>query len=131
MANDLKDRTVRFAIDTLRYCPTLPAKPEFRVMANQLMRAGTSIVANHRAACRSKSKEDFINKFSILQEEADESEYWLELLESLNVPNHSELFRLKSETQQLVVIMVQSKKTARTLDQPEKLERPRFVIFHS
>jgi four helix bundle protein len=75
MANDLKERTKRFALDTLRFCSGLPAKPDFRMIANQLMRAGTSVGANYRAACRSKSKADFINKLSIVEEEADECEY--------------------------------------------------------
>jgi four helix bundle protein len=131
MANDLKERTKRFALDVLRFCSALPAKPELRVIANQLMRAGSSVGANYRAACRSKSKADFINKLSIVEEEADESEYWLELLESLTVSNNAELLRLKSEANQLVAIMVQSKKTVRISDKPEKVERPRFAIRNS
>jgi four helix bundle protein len=114
MPNDLKDRTQRFALDVIRYCSALPNKPEFRVIGNQLLRAGTSVGANYRAACRSKSKADFINKLSIVEEEADESEYWLELVENLSSANRPELSRLKSEAGQLVAIMVQSKKTART-----------------
>jgi four helix bundle protein len=128
MANDLKDRTKRFALDVLRFCSGLPVKPEFRVSANQLMRAGTSVGANYRAACRSKSKADFINKLSIVEEEADECGYWFELPEDLAVPNTPELLRLKSEASQLVAIMVQSKKTARIADKPIKAERPRFAI---
>ncbi len=131
MANDLKDRTRRFALDVLRFCSTLPAKAEFRVVSNQLMRAGTSVGANYRAACRSKSKADFINKLSIVEEEADESEYWLDLLENLIASNNLELLRLKNEASQLVAIMVQSKKTARITDKPQKLENPRFVIRNS
>jgi four helix bundle protein len=113
MVNNLKDRTKRFAVDVIRYCSQLPNKPEYRVVGNQLMRAGTSVGANYRAACRSKSKADFINKLSIVEEEADESEYWLELLAHLPAVNQSELDRLKDEANQLVAIMVQSKKTAR------------------
>jgi four helix bundle protein len=131
MANDLKDRTKRLALDVLRFCSVLPVKPEFRMIANQLMRAGTSVGANYRAACRSKSKADFINKLSIVEEEADECGYWFELLEDLAVPNTPELLRLKSEASQLVAIMVQSKKTARIVDKPIKAERPRFAIRNS
>jgi four helix bundle protein len=116
MPNDLKERTKRFALDVIRLCSALPAKAEFRVIGNQLMRAGTSVGANYRSACRSKSRADFINKLSIVEEEADESEYWLELVENLSSTNHAELSRLKSEASQLVAIMVQSKKTARTGD---------------
>ena len=131
MANDLKDRTKRFALDVLRICSALPVIPEFRMIANQLMRAGTSVGANYRAACRSKSKADFINKLSIVEEEADECGYWFELLEDLAVPNTPELLRLKSEASQLVAIMVQSKKTARIADKPIKAERPQFAIRNS
>jgi four helix bundle protein len=131
MANDLKDRTKRFALDVLRFCSTLPAKPELRVISNQLMREGTSVGSNYRAACRSKSKADFINKLSIVEEEADECGYWFELLEDLAVSNTTELLRLKSEASQLVAIMVQSKKTARIADKPENVERPRFAIRNS
>ena len=114
MTNNLKERTKRFATDVIRFCSTLPAKPEFRVISNQLMRAGTSVGANYRAACRSKSKADFINKLSIVEEEADEAGYWFELLENFPLPNQTELTRLNSEASQLVAIMVQSKKTARS-----------------
>jgi four helix bundle protein len=124
MPNDLKERTRRFALDVLRFCSTLPAKAEFRMIAGQLMRAGTSVGANYRAACRAKSKADFINKLSIVEEEADESEYWLELVENFSTANHSELVRLKSEASQLVAIMVQSKKTARNSNQPTMAQRP-------
>ena len=116
MPNDLKDRTKRFALGVIRFCSALPVKPEFRVIGGQLLRAGTSVGANYRAACRSKSKADFINKLSIVEEEADESEYWLELAENLSGANREELVRLKSEAGQLVAIMVQSKKTARNTD---------------
>lgn len=113
MTNNLKARTKKFAVDVVRFCSALDAKPEFRIISNQLIRSGTSVGANYRAACRSKSKADFINKLSIVEEEADESEYWFELLESLNARNLAELQRLKDEASQLVAIMVQSKKTAR------------------
>lgn len=88
-------------------------KAEFKVISNQLLRAATSVGANYRAACRSKSKADFINKLSIVEEEADECGYWFELLEKLPATGRSDLTRLQDEASQLVAIMVQSKKTAR------------------
>lgn len=114
MANDLKERTQRFALGILHHCSALPARPDIHVISRQLMRAGTSVGANYRAACRSKSKADLINKLAIVEAEADESGYWLELLEHLIKTENAELLRLKSEASQLVAIMVQSKKTART-----------------
>jgi len=131
MVNDLKERTRQFALDVIRFCSALPARPEFRVISSQLMRAGTSVGANYRSACRSKSKADFINKLSIVEEEADESGYWFELLETLRTANGAELARLKSEASQLVAIMVQSKKTARSSDKIPKVEPLRFAIRNS
>jgi len=114
MRNNLKDRTRKFALDVLHYCSQLPQKPEVRTVTGQLMRCGTSVGANYRAACRSKSKADFINKLSIVEEEADESEFWFEMLEGLGFGTDLELSRLKREGSELVAIMVQSKKTARS-----------------
>jgi four helix bundle protein len=131
MTNDLKERTKRFAVDVVRFCSTLNGKPELRAISNQLVRSGTSVGANYRAACRSKSKADFINKLSIVEEEADESEYWFELLESLSQPKTTELFRLKDEAHQLVAIMIQSKKTARSSITPAKTEDSQFAIRNS
>jgi len=133
MTNDLKERTKKFAIEVIRFCSALETKPEFRLISNQLMRSGTSVGANYRAACRSKSKADFINKLSIVEEEADESEYWFELLESLNTKNLVELKRLKGEASQLVAIMVQSKKTARNVEEQRSsvLPNSKFEIRNS
>ena len=131
MINNLKERTKRFALDIICYTSALPGKQEFRVISNQLIRAGTSVGANYRAACRAKSKADFINKLSIVEEEADEVGYWFELLEHLPAPNQTELERLKDEASQLVAIMVQSKKTARNFEGATKLESPRFAIRNS
>jgi four helix bundle protein len=131
MVNDLKERTKRFAVDVVRFCSTLGSKSELRIISNQLIRAGTSVGANYRAACRSKSKPDFINKLSIVEEEADECGYWLELLEWLAEMSSSELLRLKSEASQLVAIMIQSKKTARNNSNDAKVANSQFAIRHS
>ena len=117
MMNDEKDLRVRtklFARRVIRlYCALPKNESVTQILGKQMLRSGTSVGANYRAACRSKSKADFINKLSIVEEEADESEYWLELAENLSCANREELVRLKSEAGQLVAIMVQSKKTAR------------------
>ena len=111
---DLKQRTKRFALAVIKFSESLPKNETCRVLGRQLLRAGTSVGANYRAACRSKSKADFINKLSIVEEEADECGYWFELLEKLPTTNHRALACLRDEASQLVAIMVQSKKTART-----------------
>jgi four helix bundle protein len=111
--NDLKARTKQFALDSIKLCPLFPSKPEFQIITRQLMRSATSVAANYRSACRGKSKADFISKLSTVEEEADESALWLELLAALAPRQDSELVRLTDEAYQLVAIMVSSKKTAR------------------
>ncbi len=111
--NALADRTKLFALDAVRFCVSLPQIPETSVIGRQLIRSATPVGANYRAVCRAKSRADFIAKLSIVEEEADECVYWLELLEEL-VPQHqAALSRLKGEANELVSIVVSSKKTAR------------------
>jgi four helix bundle protein len=111
--NDLKTRTKRFALDVIRCCGLFPGKSEFQIITRQLMRSATSVAANYRSACRGKSKADFINKLSLVEEEADECLFWMELLAELQKNASPELIRLTNEANQLVAIMVSSKKTAR------------------
>jgi four helix bundle protein len=131
MIYDLKDRTKRFAVGAVRFYSTLKGKSEVCVISNQLVRAGTSVGANYRAACRSKSKADFINQLSIVEEEADESEYGFELLESLALPKTLGLLRLKNEAHQLVAIMTQSKKAAHTFMGPVRTASSQFAVRNS
>jgi four helix bundle protein len=116
--NDLKARTKKFALDIIRLCSGFPRSDEFRIITRQLMRSATSVAANYRSACRGKSKADFINKLSTVEEEADESAFWLEILTELDGKENPDLKRLtneacQNEACQLVAIMVTSKKTAR------------------
>lgn len=111
--NDLKERTKQFALDIIRLCSALPRKQEFLVISKQLMRCATSVGANYRSAQRAKFRADFIAKLAIVEEEADECLYWLELLEALEAASEAELQRLRDEADQLVAIVVASKKTAR------------------
>ena len=112
---DLKQRTKQFALDVIKFCVRLPQTQEFRILTGQLIRAGTSVGANYRAACRGKSKPDFVSKIGTVEEEADECGYWLEIMEELGITN-DELRRLKQEASELTAIMVSSKKTARGND---------------
>jgi len=112
--NDLKARTKKFALDVVRHCDCYPQKTAFLILTRQLMRAATSVGANYRSACRGKSKADFISKLSIVEEEADESAFWLEMLEDLDVRKNPDRIGLIAEAYELVSIMVTSKKTART-----------------
>jgi four helix bundle protein len=111
--DDLKDRTKQFAIRVIKLCSSLPRTSEHVVIGKQLMRSASSVGANYRSACRGKSRADFIAKLSVVEEEADESIYWMELLEALGQTPKTELTNLKDEANQLVSIIVASKKTAR------------------
>jgi len=80
MSQELKNRTKKFALDVIGLCARLPHLPETRHAIDQLIRSSSSVAANYRSACRGKSKADFIAKLGIVEEEADESGFWLEML---------------------------------------------------
>jgi len=115
---NLKERTKKFALDIIRYSRKLPRGDEFRIIKGQLIRSATSTASNYRAAQRSKSKADFISKMGTVEEEADESMFWLECLQDLATRPHAELNRLAKEADELVAIFVSSRKTARGLRLP-------------
>ncbi len=94
---NLKQRTKRFALRIIRLVERLPETKTSNVIGNQILRSGTSIGANYRAGCLAKSKKDFINKLKIVEEEADETIYWLELLEESGVFPKTKLFSIKQE----------------------------------
>ena len=79
-SEQLKARTKQFAIQVIKLVRVLPRNEESRVIGRQLLRSATSVAANYRAVCRSRSKAEFISKIGIVVEEADESVFWLELL---------------------------------------------------
>src|SRR6266508_2058319 len=110
---DLKLRTRQFALEVIRFVEALPKDETSRILGRQLLRAGTSVGANYRAACRAKSNPDFISKMGTVEEEADESGYWLELLvQSSKVPQ-AHANPLLKESNELVAIMVSSINTAK------------------
>src|SRR5882724_10716110 len=110
--NDLLDRTRQFALETIKFWEGLP-KDETRILGRQLLRAGTSVGANYRAAHRAKSKADFISKMGTVLEEADESGYWIELLADAGKSDSNKSVELHRETDELVAIAVSSINTAR------------------
>ena len=110
---DLKLRTKRFALDVILYSRKLPRGDEFTIIRRQVIRSATSTAANYRAAQRAKSKADFISKIGTTEEEADESLFWLECLAELATQEHTELKRLLKEADELVAILVASRKRAR------------------
>jgi four helix bundle protein len=111
--NDLRPRTKKFALDVILYSRKLPRGDEFIIIKRQLIRSATSVAANYRAAQRAKSKADFISKLGTVEEEADESLFWLECLVKLAINPHVELDRLLKEANELTAILVTSRKRAR------------------
>lgn len=111
-ASDLRDRTRQFSLRIIRLCDQLPTRPSARVIATQLLRSGTSVGANYRAACRARSNAEFVSKLGIVLEEADESVYWLELLVESGVVPPAKLVPLLKEAQELVAIFAASRLTA-------------------
>jgi len=97
----------------VRLVESLPKRGAGSVIARQLLRAGTSVGANYRAACRARSNRDFISKMGIVEEEADEAAYWMELLVEAGIVTEQKLSALMKEADELLAISVASIKTAR------------------
>jgi four helix bundle protein len=112
-AQELKARTKRFGLGTLQLVDSLPKTAVARTIGNQLLRSGTSVGANYRAACRARSRPDFISKLGIAIEEADESLYWMELLIDAGIIDVDAHRSLMKEASELVAILMASAKTAR------------------
>src|SRR5213596_906850 len=110
---DLKRRTKAFALRILKLVDAMPKTTVGRALASQIVRSGTSVAANYRAACRAKSSADFIAKMGIVEEEADETLFWLELLEESKLVPAAKLIAIKQEANELIAITVASIKTAR------------------
>ena len=112
-ASILKKRTQQFGLRIIKLVETLPQTPVTRVIGNQLLRSGTSVGANYRAACRGRSKAEFASKIGIVIEEADESLYWMEMLSEAKIILESKLSELMQEANEIIAIMSASVKTVR------------------
>ena len=112
--NELKNRFKQFALRIIRLCQSLPKDKTADVIRGQLLRAGTSVGANYRAACRAKSTADFINKLKIVEEELDESLYWMELLIEAEILKEHLLHELLKEGNELLSIVVSSIMTTKS-----------------
>ena len=112
-SEDLKRRTKEFALRILKLCAALPRNGVTNVLSKQLMRSATSVGANYRAACRARSRADFANKMGIVEEEADESAYWIELLTESGQVKSGLVEALRMEAVALTAIAAASRKTAR------------------
>ena len=109
---ELRDRTERFAVDVVTFCRNLPGDPRSVRLAVQLQDAGTSMAANYHAACRARSRAEFIAKLSIAVEEADESVLWLKTIQKSGVASGDRLVALQQEAAELLSILSASRKTA-------------------
>jgi four helix bundle protein len=114
MTQDLKTRTRVFALRIIRLCEALTKNRTSEVIGKQLLRCGTSVGANYRAACRAKSNADFIAKVGIVEEECDECIYWMELLIEAEIIGKKLLADLMVEADELLAMTVTSIKTARS-----------------
>lgn len=110
---ELLDRTKQFAIRCMKVTTSLPSGRTSDVLARQLLRSATSVGANYRAACRARSTAEFAAKLGIVEEEADESSYWLELIRDAELLSPAKLQLLMDEANQLVKIVAASKLTVR------------------
>jgi four helix bundle protein len=111
-AEDLKKRTKEFALRILKLVDALPKTTAGKIIGNQIARSGTSVAANYRASCRGRSKAEFIAKLGIVVEEADESEFWLEMIIESKLLKPDLVEPLLKEAGEIVAIMVASRKSA-------------------
>jgi four helix bundle protein len=109
---DLLKRTKQFALNILKLSKYIPDTPEGKVIKYQLVKAGTSTAANYRAACKGRSKAEFVAKLGVVEEEADESAFWLEMLAEGEILKNNKVESLLKEANEIVAIMASSKKTA-------------------
>src|SRR5918993_3941179 len=107
---ELKDRTKRFAADIVHLSRELPTTLDGRTIGGQLIRSGTSVAANYRASCRARSRPEFIAKLGIVEEEADEALFWLELLVDSKLVSMSRVEKLLKEADELTAIFVSPSK---------------------
>ena len=119
---ELKQRTKTFARRVLRLIEALPASRSGNIIANQLGRSGTSVGANYRAVCRARSAADFYSKLGIVEEEADESAFWLELVVEERMLPSQKVQLLRNEADALTAIMVSSRKTLAARKQNSKIK---------
>jgi len=121
---DMKRRTRAFALRVIRLAESLPNTPTAKVIKNQMLRCGSSVGANYRAACRAKSKPDFVSKMGTVEEEADESIYWMELLIDAEIVKRPRIADLLDEADQILAIVISSIKTARGFPRQSAIRNP-------
>jgi four helix bundle protein len=111
--SELKSRTKKFALRIIKLVDELPNTKTGHTIGNQIIRSGTSIAANYRAACRARSSAEFISKLAIVEEESDETLFWLELIVESNLVREEHLKELIKEADELTAIFTAAGKTAK------------------
>ena len=122
---ELKARTKKFALRIIKLVEHLPNTLAGRTIGNQIIRSGTSVAANYRSACRARSNADFISKITIVEEESDETLFWLELILEANLLEKEKLQDLIKEADELTAIFTASGKTARQNNPKSKIRNPK------
>ncbi|HEY5552043.1 MAG TPA: four helix bundle protein [Opitutaceae bacterium] len=120
--NELKQRTKTFALRVLKLIDSLPGTRSGRILANQLGRSGTSVGANYRSACQSRSTAEMISKLAVVEEEADESGFWMELIAGHGLVAARKIASLHKEAGELTAIMVASRRTLSKRSNKSKIE---------
>ena len=113
MQEQIKSRTKAIRMGVIHLVDHLPNKPAAWILSKQILRSSTAIGANYRASCRAKSTADFINKLKMVEEETDETIYWLEILEETGMVAADKTKELMSEAKQILAIVIASIKTSR------------------
>jgi four helix bundle protein len=110
--DELKGRTKKFALDVLDLVEVIPKTVTGRVLANQIARSATSVASNYRAACKGRSKAEFVSKLGIAEEEADETQLWLEMIEDKHLADPHSVASILRESRELTAILAASRKSA-------------------
>ncbi|HEX6983608.1 MAG TPA: four helix bundle protein [Balneolaceae bacterium] len=112
LAKQFQERTKAFALAIIQLSRKLPKNREANVISWQILKSGTSVAANYRAACRGRSKKEFVAKIGIVVEEADETVFWLEMIRDANLLQAKFIEPLLKEGKEILAIVVKSKQTA-------------------
>lgn len=129
--DELKTRTKQFGLRVMKLVDTLPKTTAGRVLGNQLIRSGTSVGANYRAACRSRSQAEFIAKIGTVAEEADESAFWLELIMDGGLLKPELVSPLHHKAEELTAIFTASGRTAKANNPQSKIRNPKSGTSHA
>ena len=107
-STEFQDKTKRLGLHVIRFVEILPQNYTSRVIVNQILRCALSVGANYRAVCRAKSDKDFINKMKIVEEECDETIYWLEIIEESGLAKVEPIAPLRKEAKEILAMIVAS-----------------------